>query len=73
MAYFSNGTEGRFLTNTWIKCSDQMPAEGKIVMTKLHDFVSCRNEQKLIYKDGLWWFSDMSMYVYYTPTHWKFI
>lgn len=29
-----------------------------------------RNVQPLIRKGRLWFFTDMSMYVYYTPTHW---
>lgn len=42
-------------------------------MTKIDDHRGCRNEQKLIRKGNLWWFTDMYMYVYYTPTHWKYI
>jgi len=30
-----------------------------------------RNEQTLTRSGNLWFFPDMSMYVYYTPTHWK--
>jgi hypothetical protein len=30
-----------------------------------------RNEQSLVRKGRLWFFTDMSMYVYYTPTHWR--
>lgn len=30
-----------------------------------------RNEQKLIRDRNLWFFPDRSMYVYYTPTHWR--
>ena len=41
-------------------------------MTKIDDHDGCRNVQKLIkHKTGRWFLSDMSMYVYYTPTHWK--
>lgn len=28
-------------------------------------------EQRLVYKDGLWYFPGYSMYVYYTPMFWK--
>lgn len=47
------------------------PPEGIPVLTKIHDLKGVRNEQVLVYKGNLWWFPDMSMYVYYTPTHWK--
>ena len=40
------------------------------VMTKIDDGAGCRNEQPLKRQGRLWWFSDGSMYVYYTPTHW---
>jgi hypothetical protein len=41
------------------------------VMTRIDDAEGVRNEQSLIRKGRLFWFSDMSMYVYYSPTHWK--
>lgn len=40
-------------------------------MTKIDDECGVRNEQTLIRKGNLWFFPDESMYVYYTPTHWK--
>jgi hypothetical protein len=45
--------------------------EGVEVMTKIHDMGGVRNEQPLIRQGRLWFFPDMSMYVYYTPTHWR--
>jgi len=48
-----------------------------VVVTKIDDASGPRNEQLLIQKQRspdhrpLWWFPDMSMYVYYTPTHWR--
>lgn len=45
--------------------------EDQEVMTKIHDACGCRNEQHLRLKDRVWWFPDMSMYVYFVPTHWK--
>lgn len=30
-----------------------------------------RTESKLILKNNLWWLPDLSMYVYYAPTHYK--
>lgn len=44
--------------------------EGKPVMTKIDDQNGPRNEQVLVRKGRLWFYPDMSMYVYYTPTHW---
>lgn len=49
------------------------------VLTKIHDSNGCRNETELVKKKtapecrSMWWFSDMSMYVYYEPTHWKHV
>ncbi|MCS4234453.1 hypothetical protein [Stenotrophomonas sp. BIGb0135] len=50
---------------------------GVVVVTKIDDASGPRNEQLLIQKQRgpefrpMWWFPDMSMYVYYTPTHWR--
>lgn len=45
--------------------------EDEIVLTKIHDDHGERNEQPLRRRGRLWWYPDGSMYVYYTPTHWK--
>lgn len=55
----------------WIKFTDQLPPEGEIVNTKISDSDGERNEQKLIRKGNLMWTTDLVMYVYYSPTHWK--
>ena len=55
----------------WIRCSEKMPPKGEEVMTKIDDEKGCRNETTLKFSSNLWWFPDMSMYVYYRPTHWK--
>ena len=57
----------------WIKTSEQLPPENVIVETKIHDEKYCRNETMLIRKGKLWFLPDKSMYVYYTPTHWRSI
>jgi hypothetical protein len=44
--------------------------EGIAVLTKIDDGNGCRNVQELRRVGRLWWFTDMSMYVHYTPTHW---
>ncbi len=45
--------------------------EGMVVDTKIDDGQGVRNQQKLQRKGRLWFYPDMSMYVYYTPTHWR--
>lgn len=56
----------------WIKVDDQKPPMCEVVMTKIDDEAGCRNEQTLKLVSGrLWFFPDGSMYVYYTPTHWR--
>jgi len=54
----------------WTACSDYLPPNDVEVMTKIHDHAGARNEQPLKRKNNLWFFPDMSMYVYYRPTHW---
>ena len=47
---------------------------GEVVMTKIHDDDGERNVAKLLRVygyDNLWFLPDKSMYVYYTPTHWR--
>ncbi len=52
---------------------------GVIVNTKIDDQNGCRNEEPLIAvrRDPacrtMWFFPDMSMYVYYEPTHWMLL
>ena len=53
----------------WISLTEQKPQEGKVVETKIAD--PDRNIANLKLKGKLWWLSDGSMYVYYTPTHWR--
>lgn len=57
--------------NQWISTSNIVPNNNRAVETKLDDFRGVQNIQKLRFYKGLWWFPDMSMYVYYTPTHWR--
>jgi hypothetical protein len=55
----------------WIACKDIMPPDNCVVMTKIDDVRGKRNEQRLKYHSNLWWVPDGSMYVFYTPTHWR--
>ena len=59
------------LNMNWIAITSLLPKEKQVVLTKIDDRDGTRNEQKLLYYKNLWWLPDMSMYVYYRPTHWK--
>ena len=53
------------------KITDREPPQNKVIMTKIVDENGAvRNEQPLVRKGRFWWLPDMSMYVYFTPTHW---
>lgn len=45
--------------------------EDQILWTMISDERGVRNVQLLRRKGRLWFVPDMSMYVYYAPTHWK--
>lgn len=47
--------------------------EDIVVETKIDDQHGERNIQTLKRRGNLWWAPDGSMYVYYTPTHWRFV
>lgn len=57
--------------NDWTACSVMLPEENQVVETKIDDYHGPRNEAKLVRQGNLWFFPDLSMYVYYTPTHWR--
>lgn len=44
---------------------------GVVVETKIDDGQGVRNITTLKRQGRLWFFPDMSMYVYYEPTHWR--
>lgn len=54
----------------WIEVSKQLPPQDLVVETKVSN--PDRNQQDLKLKGNLWWLKDGSMYVYYTPTHWRY-
>lgn len=54
----------------WVKCSEMLPKDGLVVMTKIDDENGVRNKQELKRRGNLWFYPSDSMYVYYTPTHW---
>ena len=51
--------------------SRSLPPEGIVVETKIDDSDGVRNVSRLKREGRLWFLPDGSMYVYYTPTHWK--
>ena len=58
----------------WVLCRDRLPPRDQVVDTKIDDEQGLRNEQRLKQIVGggrLWFLPDGSMYVYYTPTHWR--
>ncbi len=55
----------------WIKTEDLTPPQDVVLDTKIDDGQNVRNETTLIFHRGLFFQTDMSTYVYYTPTHWK--
>lgn len=55
----------------WIPVVRTLPREGIIVETKIDDANGVRNVQELKRIGRLWYYPDGSMYVYYTPTHWR--
>lgn len=57
----------------WLKTSNILPPENTIVETKIDYGRGCRNQGKLYRLGNLWFLEDGSMYVYYTPTHWRYL
>lgn len=56
----------------WYITRSILPPENLVVETKIDDERGCRNQKKLKRIGNLWYFPDGSMYVYYTPTHWRY-
>jgi hypothetical protein len=55
----------------WLAITDISPTEGQIVETKIDDANGSRNVALLVRRGNLWYFADESMYVYYSPTHYR--
>jgi hypothetical protein len=55
----------------WISIKEKLPPEKEPVLTRIDDDKGIRNEQVLIRQKNLWFYDDMTMYVYYEPTHWQ--
>ena len=58
-------------SDDWIPTTAQLPEAGVEVETKIEDDRGIRNQQSLVRDGSLWFFPDRTMYVYYTPTHWR--
>lgn len=56
----------------WKKTSDILPPVGVVVMTKIDDDRGVRNVQPLRRHGRMWLYPYGTMYVYYTPTHWRY-
>lgn len=47
----------------WTPVADALPP---------HEVITPGGDQRtLIFRDGLWWLPDNSMYCYFTPTFWR--
>lgn len=57
----------------WMETKNVLPENQLVVETKIVDGKGERNVQQLKRRNSLWFFPDGSMYVYYTPTHWRLI
>jgi hypothetical protein len=55
----------------WKRVQTIVPSNGVVVETKIDDERGERNVAKLKRQNRLWFMPDGSMYVYYTPTHWR--
>lgn len=55
---------------TWIPVADHLPPDGVEVDTKISENNVDRNVGTLK-RSGRLWFSG-NVYVYYTPTHWRY-
>ncbi len=59
--------------NDWQLITADIPQDKIEVETKIDDPDGERNVVNLVRQGALWFFPDMSMYVYYRPTHWRVI
>ena len=65
------GFAGAHGSAAWTYCGDALPPPDTDVETKIDDGKGVRNVCPLRRHNNLWWFTDMSMYIYYSPTHWR--
>ena len=58
---------------TWNKTSEVKPKDDRLVETMVVRDGNVSNVSKLRYHNNLWWLFSNDMYVYYTPTHWRYL
>jgi len=58
------------MDTSWKHTANELPPRGVVVNTIAPE---SGMEQTLKYSDNLWWAPDGSMYVYYTPSMWRFL
>lgn len=51
--------------NKWHRTLDLLPPDGTLVE------VVTNGGCTLLYRGGMWWIPDGSMYVYYVPEYWR--
>lgn len=56
-----------------MECDKDLPPIKMEVETKIDDASGARNITNLVRVGELWFLPDMSMYVFYTPTHWRIL
>ena len=60
---------GASMNDTYTRTESSLPPEGELVDTISEGGI----QAQLRRKNNLWFYEDMSMYVYYTPIMWKTI
>lgn len=58
---------------SWYKVDVNPPPEETVIDTKIDDEKGVRNHQHLVWRGGIWWVADGRTYVYYSPTHWRYV
>jgi hypothetical protein len=51
----------------WFSPYDKRPPDGVVVDT----LNSAGQMSQLVLRGNMWWFADMSMYIYYVPKFWR--
>jgi hypothetical protein len=57
--------------SAWVSVTYRRPPQDVTVETKIDDSRGCRNQTFLKLHGRLWFVPDMSIYVYYEPSHWR--
>lgn len=57
---------------SWKKVDQELPPEDVIVQTKIDDVDGCRDKRLLCMHKERWVIPGTGMYIYYTPTHWRY-